>query len=77
MNESYACSICGRENGENFVARLAWKSRRIVYSGGSSESMEMTLSDDPKKCNAVVCVSCIRGIKRIPFSKLPEVDVPF
>ncbi len=74
----HTCVVCGIPHADSYVARLTWISHVSIHpSGVTSESMEITVAKKPKDNDVFVCICCIRGIKRIPFSKLPEIDVPF
>ena len=68
------CVVCGLPESVVDLARITWKEKPAPHGDTTCHAVIAKIN---KINDVLVCIPCIKDIKRIPFSDLPIVDVPF
>jgi hypothetical protein len=67
------CCVCGFPERASHLVRLTW----LDQSTPEQFRMRMAVAESPAANDVLVCEKCIRQIKRLPFSKIMEMDISF
>jgi hypothetical protein len=67
------CCVCGNPSVAGRLVRLTWRDESTPEQFRTS----MVVAESPAGNDVLVCEDCIRQIKRLPFSKIMEMDISF
>lgn len=77
MNNPLMCSVCGFPPSACELVFLTWTEDESLPMDNNGLQLRLQVSQNPSASTPPICTSCIRGIKRIPFSDFASTDIAF